>query len=374
MALTACAIVAGNKFDGYLSSTATGPPVAHAFNAVLPGPCYYFHPHPYQPDADQTSPSPPCACSSPSPYPIYPTFKDWPFPHDDLPPWWPEIPPGTFQTRSGAISGISSRVRARDESCRITGSSEEIEVPHVIPVKEATWFAQNDMSRYSYDNFSIDNSANLFVLREDMHTAYDNFRWTIAPKTPPAASEPKWYFVYLDRTEEMGSQYHNVEMRPMLGVRSEYLLAGFARAIFYLLLPFLNNCAPKWLIGTSVDSEDPAGKEVSGIVAAEVFRLPGTRGGRTSPKKDQSPKRQRTDDASEACNDSAPNGNTPSGPEPGSKRSRLLPNDDHDDPPPPYNDSAQPSKRNRAEEQDKDGEYVDTNENFGRMIGWHSWE
>ncbi|KAL9013249.1 MAG: hypothetical protein Q9173_002046 [Seirophora scorigena] len=201
------------------------------------------------------------------------------------------------------------------------------------------------MSRYSYDNFSVDNSANLFVLREDIHTAYDNIRWTIAPKTPSAASEPKWYFVYLDRTEEMGSQYHNVEMRPMLGVRSEYLLAGFARAIFYLLLPFLNNCAPKWLIGKSVDSEDPAGKEVSGIVAAEVLRLPGTRGGRTSPQKDQSPKRQRTEDASEACNDSVPNGNTPSGPEPDSKRSRLLPNDDHDDPPPRYHDSAQPSKR-----------------------------
>ncbi|KAI4118127.1 MAG: hypothetical protein LQ341_007636 [Variospora aurantia] len=50
VALTACAIVAGNKFDGYLSSTATGPPVAHALNAVLPGPCYYFHPHPWQPD------------------------------------------------------------------------------------------------------------------------------------------------------------------------------------------------------------------------------------------------------------------------------------------------------------------------------------
>ncbi|KAL9028102.1 MAG: hypothetical protein Q9196_003475, partial [Gyalolechia fulgens] len=48
IALTACAIVAGNKFAGYLSSTATGPPVAEALNAVLPGPCYYFHPHPKQ--------------------------------------------------------------------------------------------------------------------------------------------------------------------------------------------------------------------------------------------------------------------------------------------------------------------------------------
>lgn len=49
IALTACAIVAGNKFTGYLSSTITGPPVAEALNAVLPNPCYYFHPHPNQP-------------------------------------------------------------------------------------------------------------------------------------------------------------------------------------------------------------------------------------------------------------------------------------------------------------------------------------
>ena len=49
IALTACAIVTGNKFTGYLSSTATGPPVAEALDAVLTGPFYYFHPHPKQP-------------------------------------------------------------------------------------------------------------------------------------------------------------------------------------------------------------------------------------------------------------------------------------------------------------------------------------
>lgn len=175
------------------------------------------------------------------------------------------------------------------------------------------------MGRYSYDNTSVHNSANLFVLREDIHTAYDNFRWTIAPKTPPTATEPKWYFVYLDTTEEMGSQYHNVEMRPMLGLRSQYLLAGFARAIFSLLLPFLNNFAAKRLIGISVGTKDPAGKEVPGEWAAEKFRWPGARGGR----KGQSPKRQRTEDPAESCNDSTPN---------------------DDDSPPPYSESFQPSK------------------------------
>ncbi|KAL8994078.1 MAG: hypothetical protein Q9188_007168, partial [Gyalolechia gomerana] len=307
IALTACAIVAGNKFAGYLSSTITGPPIAEALDAVLPNPY-------------------------------------WPFPHNNLPAWWPTIPRGNFQTSSRAVSAISSRVRARDESCRLTGSSEETEVPHIIPVKEAAWFAQNDMSRYSYDNTSVDNSANLFVLRKDIHAAYDSFRWTIAPKTTSTASDSKWYFVYLDTPEEMGSLYHNVEMRPMLGVRSQYLLAGFSRAIFYLLLPFLNNYAPKRLIGESVGTKDPAGKEVGGVWAAEIFRLPGARGGNTSPQKGRSPKRQHTEDTAEPCNDPVSNRNPLPGPNLDSKRGRPSP--DHDEPP-PYSDNPQPSKQSK---------------------------
>lgn len=227
----------------------------------------------------------------------------------------------------------------------MTGSCEETEVPHIIPVKETTWFAQNNMRRYSYDNTSVDNSANLFVLREDLHTAYDNFRWIIAPKTTPTALQPKWYFVYLDTTEEMGSQFHNVEMRPMLGLRSEYLLAGFARAIFYLLLPFLNNYSPKRLIGQSVETMDPAGKEVAGVWAAEKFRLPGARASSTSPQKGRSPKRQHTGDYAGSCNGSAPDRETFSGPDYSRKRGRSLPNDD--DPPPPYAGSLQPWKRSK---------------------------
>lgn len=51
MALTACAIVAGNKWTGYLSETAGGPAAADGLregvDQVLTGRCYYFHPHPY---------------------------------------------------------------------------------------------------------------------------------------------------------------------------------------------------------------------------------------------------------------------------------------------------------------------------------------
>lgn len=51
VALTACAIVAGNKWTGYLSETAGSPPAVQGLgegaDPVLTGKRYYFHPHPY---------------------------------------------------------------------------------------------------------------------------------------------------------------------------------------------------------------------------------------------------------------------------------------------------------------------------------------
>ncbi|KAL8918535.1 MAG: hypothetical protein Q9208_007291, partial [Pyrenodesmia sp. 3 TL-2023] len=51
VAFTACAIVAGNKWEGYLSETAGGPPAAEGLSegidTVLACATYYFHPHPY---------------------------------------------------------------------------------------------------------------------------------------------------------------------------------------------------------------------------------------------------------------------------------------------------------------------------------------
>lgn len=48
VALAACAIIAGNKFDGYLSASENraDQAVPHDLNRVLTGNDYYFHPHP----------------------------------------------------------------------------------------------------------------------------------------------------------------------------------------------------------------------------------------------------------------------------------------------------------------------------------------
>lgn len=199
------------------------------------------------------------------------------------------------------------------------------------------------MGQYSCDNSSTENSANLFVLRQDIHTAYDSFRWTIVPKKVPGTLHTRWCFIYLDTPEEMGSQHYNVELRSLHGVNSYYLLAGFARAVFYLLLLFVNNYQKKWLIGQSVGTENPAGDKIGGAWAVERFPIPGTR------KKSQSPKRRRPDDAEvDCCDNSRPVWNAGNK---GRKSSSDCENE-KDDPPPAYYSSAPPSKRLKQDSDD----------------------
>ncbi|KAL8931681.1 MAG: hypothetical protein Q9216_007114 [Gyalolechia sp. 2 TL-2023] len=301
IALTACALVAGNKWNGYLSLTAAGPPVSETHDQVLRGRTYFFHPHPYISPGrrpihlhgvhranvsvadDPQSTAPPTACCSTPPYPLYPTFKDWPFPHGNLPPWWPSVPRGQILTSARSLSTMTTQIKVRDQTCRLTGSMEELEVPHIIPEQEKVWFYDKEMGQYSYDFPSPNNSANLFVLRKDLHASFDHLKWAIVPKST------KWCFIYLDSAEELGSLYHNVEMRPMLGVRSEYLLAAFARAVFWLLMTHLTNNADKRLIGNTVGTQDPAGLQVTGTWCSEQFGIPGERSGSRSPTKRKRP-------------------------------------------------------------------------------------
>ncbi|KAL9595271.1 MAG: hypothetical protein Q9219_006547 [cf. Caloplaca sp. 3 TL-2023] len=279
VARTACGIVAGNKWDGYLSSTANGPPVEQELDQVLTGQCYYFHPHPYRARPSESSTHSPSSCCSANPYPVWPTFQDWCFPHDNQPPWWPQISSGSTFTGARNISNMTSQTRIRDQTCRLTDSAEELEVPHIVPVKEEAWFAENEMERYSRDHYTITNPANLFLLRKDLHASYDHLKWAIVPKSC------KWCFIYLDRSLELGALYYNREMHPITGVASEYLLAGFARVVFFLLGQFLTNHAKKRLVGKSVGVEDPRDKDFTGLECAIKFRGPGERSGSRSPEK-----------------------------------------------------------------------------------------
>ncbi|KAL8709027.1 MAG: hypothetical protein Q9220_006151 [cf. Caloplaca sp. 1 TL-2023] len=150
---------------------------------------------------------------------------------------------------------MTAQARTRDRTCRLTYSSEELDVAHIIPVREEEWFYSNGMGRYSSGHHSVTNLANQFLLRKDLHASYDHLKWAIVPKSS------KWYFIYLDRARELGKLYHNREMYSLKGVASEYLLAGFARGIFCLLNPFLTDR----LVGKPVGAQGPAGQKMPGL-------------------------------------------------------------------------------------------------------------
>lgn len=175
------------------------------------------HDHPYA-GGEQA-----CPCLV-EPYPIYPTFESWPFSHSDMPPWWPNIAEPS-ETIPSVSSDFSQMITLRDRSCRVTGSAEACEAAHIIPIKYDAWFMDQKMSSYSKDIKSIDSSGNLMLLRRDLHFTLDQLKWTIFPHGF------HWVYYALDRSAELASQFHQRALRPIEGVRGEYLLAAFARAI-----------------------------------------------------------------------------------------------------------------------------------------------
>ncbi|KAL8905163.1 MAG: hypothetical protein Q9171_006782 [Xanthocarpia ochracea] len=278
-ALTACALVAGHAWHGFLSREATGPPVTEGTDDVLAGDDFYFHNH----TNSESNVQEPCSCIS-QPYPIYTEFASWPFPHNNMPPWWPSIKP--LAAPVATISDISMAVKARDRSCRITGSTEAGDTAHVIAVRENDWFDDQNMFRYSKDVRSINSAGNQLLLRCDLHRTHEQFKWVIFP------NGDRYAYYALDDSVELASLYHRRELRPIDGVKSEYLFAAFARAIFPKLCEFLRSRVDKYLLGVEVGKEDSTrGVKKDGAWCAERFRLPG-RPRTPSPTKRGSPSKE----------------------------------------------------------------------------------
>ncbi|KAL8936098.1 MAG: hypothetical protein Q9216_005108 [Gyalolechia sp. 2 TL-2023] len=270
-ALTACGIIAGNIWDGYLSREISGPSVTEGIDEVLIGRNLYYHNHPYSPN---------CTCTS-RPYPVYAEFGSWPFPHGKTPPWWPSIPLRAIP--KVRISDISMAVKARDETCRITGSAEAGETAHIIAVRENEWFEEHGMYNYSADLGSINSSSNQLLLRADLHITHENFQWVFFP------NGQEWVYYAIDDSVELASLYHQRKVRALNGVKPEYLLAAFARAIFPRLGVFLKSPVDKYLLGVDVGNGNPvAGVKKDAAWCADRFRLPG-RPRTPSPTKRKSP-------------------------------------------------------------------------------------
>ncbi|KAL8855345.1 MAG: hypothetical protein Q9178_007999 [Gyalolechia marmorata] len=249
----ACAIIAGNRWDGYLATSPTAPATDLPPHGLLTDEEYYFIvPYPTTPVMDSDSsashqgasenPDPPQPTLPPGPYhyPVVPTFAEWVFPSGKLPGAW-----GTMAKRRPGVASTSDTTRSRDQSCRMTEAVEETDVAHIVPLAEEPWFTRNDMVRYGNKHASlrpgINDDANTMLLRADLHRSFDRRRFIFLPKKPGAI------VTHVLESESLRDIYHNVQLNTTY-IAPEYFFARFAWTILPLLKPFLARGQPRLLL------------------------------------------------------------------------------------------------------------------------------
>ncbi|KAK3695771.1 heterokaryon incompatibility protein-domain-containing protein [Podospora appendiculata] len=93
-ALTACGILAGNRWDGVLTpSRVYSPSLHYPPPATLVAKDVYFHLPDWQPTEHEADSADPEAALQARRYPIVRGFEDWVFPHGNLPPLWEDVRP-----------------------------------------------------------------------------------------------------------------------------------------------------------------------------------------------------------------------------------------------------------------------------------------
>ncbi|KAH8748426.1 hypothetical protein F5883DRAFT_509218 [Diaporthe sp. PMI_573] len=231
-ALVGCQIIANNAWMGRLALDRKGeqPAGPHtSLDHVLTAKAYYF------------------VIDGQPMYPVVPSFRDWAFPHDEIPEYWPSIPDPEHAS----------------ERCVLTDSSYSKTDGHLVPKEAGGWFTNNSMGVYGVDRRDTEDSANLIPLRVDVHTWLDNRGWTITPK--PSLGQGNQYVAHVLDTKlapEFYNSYHNIQLRlPGRSVR-EYVFAHFAWTLIQLVKPFVTSSisravvhvqkeqgkAPQWLV------------------------------------------------------------------------------------------------------------------------------
>lgn len=244
-ALDACGVIAGNRWDGWLSRSKDPTALKEDPITILQEASYYFH----LPDS-----------SSDVPYPVVPNFAQWRFPHNDgpqLPDAWRQLDLGRNPVQHSARSDFSAAVRIRDLSCRITGCRVAAQVAHLCPQKEYDWINQNAMHQYNLLGEPGPNDlSNMLLLRADLHLEFDNKKFVFVPK--PLSSpqnqhhlphHPQLVTHILKPEAELEHLYHNRKLQFSQGdgPSVEWLFARFAWSIFPFLNGFLTNKVPRRL-------------------------------------------------------------------------------------------------------------------------------
>ncbi|KAL8918604.1 MAG: hypothetical protein Q9208_007248 [Pyrenodesmia sp. 3 TL-2023] len=186
-------------------------------------------------------------------YPIVPSFRQWRFPHGQLPQAWDRI-------QIGADTGVgrsnTDAVIARDVTCRMTDYVEECDTAHLCPETEPEWFQENRMDGYTTElrrsgTAAINNKANVMLLRADVHRAYDKMRFVHVPKRD-AQGQLRFVTHLIHHSIELGQLYHNAELHT-LRVAKEFLFSRLAYVLFPLLAGFLQQRVKRFLLQTVTD-------------------------------------------------------------------------------------------------------------------------
>lgn len=220
-ALTACQIIANNAFDGYLvAEKPEGPRIVAEDDSILTHGQYFF----VVPDRPQ--------------YPIVPSFQEWQFPKT-LPQAWQEA----AQVTLDGDAPVSSDTRG-EQRCAVIGRFI-VEVAHLSPKEEETWFINNTMTVYDSHSASSpsDCPSNQILLDCSLHRAMDQRLWAFAPRRKRFAVQticlPESYTHNMQ--SEFVHDYHGRHLHAtgMLRTEPEYLFARFAWAVLYLVKSFV---------------------------------------------------------------------------------------------------------------------------------------
>ncbi|CAL3966475.1 unnamed protein product [Diplocarpon coronariae] len=261
--LVLCSIVAGNRWDGWFTKTKDGPRLDE--QDILPAGEYFFHLGPQSTSEAETD----SVCNSP--YPIVPSFRDWVFPHNNLPPCWTIPHFTTTPAKLWSASSLTTALAIRDASCRITGCTEGTQVAHICPRVEAEWYQRNQMSQYHNNHLTNrleDDTANALLLRADLHIEFDKRKFVFVPKrgsNASAADAPVFVTHLLVESSEYEYLYHNRALQGISQIGIEHLFARLAWSVFPFLGDFLGYGLARYL---SIAAKDGSSNSIVGLVDA----------------------------------------------------------------------------------------------------------
>ncbi|KAH6510836.1 hypothetical protein HBI81_252900 [Parastagonospora nodorum] len=277
-ALDACAIIAGNRFNGWLS-TSRNPDEARNTrvdaDSTLVARSYYYH---LDRDEDIDGPE--------GPYRIVPNFREWRFPHAQTPAHWVQLSENATSAESTfPPSNLTLALQMRDGTCRISGYREELQVAHIVPQAELDWWMANSMSQYNRSSTSgLDDTGNAMFLQASLHIAFDRPRFVFVPKPSGDDGGMRLVLHLLEASAEFEHLYHNCELHQS-DVGIETLFARFAWTLFPLLEAFLSCKEDRRLTVRTTTHDQILDRGYFSAAACERFSISSSRKRSVSPKK-----------------------------------------------------------------------------------------